>query len=345
LKSSLSSLYKGLPVIQLDNWNELSLDTLKKLEKTLPSDRSNANFQHWVNTIRVPKTVVIAAALNYGIATFTNFIVPLRKVYTGDVVLFVNADLPKNVVALCKKHAITTKALPTGSRLSVKGNRYIGYAEECAGYDLCFATDFRDVFFQSDLFANVPADVDLVLTKEHKHVKIGFKKGQPSCTPSMSGSCTCPYNSEWINTCWGNEFLASIAEETPICSGTIMGTPKGFEELKNIMLEEMERSSSTEGCSAQDQGHLNYIYYSNKFSVPIEMQSQGEGIVNTVGYITPRSSIVDHLNGEGLVTNYDQSVSAVVHQYDRFPELNVLVKRLSKYPWYHYIYNFLRHLW
>ena len=111
------------------------------------------------------------------------------------------------------------------------------------------------------------------------------------------------------------------------------------------MLEEMERSSYTEGCSAQDQGHLNYIYYSNKFSVPIEMQLQGEGIVNTVGYITPRCSIVDHLNGEGLVTNYDQSVSAVVHQYDRFPELNVLVKKLSNQSWYHYIYNFLRHLW
>jgi hypothetical protein len=53
LKSPLSSLYKDLPVIQLDNWNQLSLGMLKKKEKELPFDHNNAYmyFQHWKNLI------------------------------------------------------------------------------------------------------------------------------------------------------------------------------------------------------------------------------------------------------------------------------------------------------
>jgi hypothetical protein len=53
LKSPLSSLYKDLPVIQLDNWNQLSLGMLKKKEKELSFDHNNAYmyFQHWKNLL------------------------------------------------------------------------------------------------------------------------------------------------------------------------------------------------------------------------------------------------------------------------------------------------------
>ena len=54
LKSSISSLYEGLPVIQLNNWDELSLDMLKERSKSLPNDRTNAYFKHWENMIRSP---------------------------------------------------------------------------------------------------------------------------------------------------------------------------------------------------------------------------------------------------------------------------------------------------
>jgi uncharacterized protein (TIGR01627 family) len=97
--------------------------------------------------VSAKKTVIIAAAINYGVSEFKNFVSPLRKVYTGDVVIFVNSDLPESVIELCKQHNVFTRALPTGSRLGVKGNRYIGYSEVCNDYHWCFATDFRDVFF------------------------------------------------------------------------------------------------------------------------------------------------------------------------------------------------------
>jgi len=273
--------------------------------------------KRWTHAVqhlpRPSTTVVIAAALNYGITEFTNFVVPLRRVYDGYVVLFVNDDLPADVIVLCTSHNITTRPLPTGSRLGVKGNRYIGYSEVCRDYDWCFATDFRDVFFQADPFASPREGYDLVLAEEFASVTIK----------------TCPYNSKWIKTCWGEPFLVDIGDNTPICSGTIMGTPHGFEVLMTAMLSEMEATSQTKGCSARDQGHLNYLYFANKLSVPVLVEPRGTGIVNTIGYITPRSTIGDFLNPNGLVKNTDGSVSSVVHQYDRFPEMKALVVRLS----------------
>lgn len=260
-------------------------------------------------------TVVTAAALTYGITSFRQFILPLRRVYDGDVVLFVSDKLKRNVVELCAKYNISTRALPTGSRLGLKGNRYIGYAEVCADYHWCFATDFRDVFFQANPFATLPVGYDLVLAEEFSPVKIE----------------TCPFNREWIQTCFGTKFLREIGQNTPICSGTIMGTPRGFKTLMNGMLQALELTKDVRTCTSRDQGLLNYLYFANKLSVPVQVQPRGNGIVNTVGYITPRYTIRNYMHGSsGLVRNNDGTVSPVVHQYDRFPELKTLLSSLIK---------------
>lgn len=52
LKSNLSPLYDGLPVIQLDSWDELSLETLER--RTLSTVRNNAYFEHWRGVIQAP---------------------------------------------------------------------------------------------------------------------------------------------------------------------------------------------------------------------------------------------------------------------------------------------------
>ena len=94
--------------------------------------------------------------------------------------------------------------------------------------------------------------------------------------------------------------------------------------------------------------------------MPALAQPRGHGAVNTVGYgyisvstvgypvsaghacthacihtdfhtrryITPRESIGEHVNGQGLVVNTDGTVSPVVHQYDRFPQLEALAQCL-----------------
>lgn len=51
LKSPISTLYAGLPVIELNSWDELSLETLRTRSAALSSDRSNAYFEHWASHI------------------------------------------------------------------------------------------------------------------------------------------------------------------------------------------------------------------------------------------------------------------------------------------------------
>ena len=254
------------------------------------------------------KTVVIAAAIGYNLVTFTRFIVPLRRVYDGAVVLFVNANLPSDILALCSEHNIDTRALPKGSGTHVEGNRYVGYAEVCADYELCFATDFRDVFFQANPFVAVPSGADLILPEERANITIGGNR----------------FNRAWIQTCWGGAVLNKIGHHQVICSGTIMGTPRGFEELKKKMLSEEEKCA---GIIGQDQGRLNYLYYSQALSnVSVVAQPRGKGIVTTVGYLQKGDK--EYWIAKGRVMNDDGSESAVVHQYDRHPWLNPVLAEL-----------------
>ena len=52
LKSNLSSLYYGLPVIQLDSWEKLTVGLLQEITDELPNNISNAYFEHWERLIK-----------------------------------------------------------------------------------------------------------------------------------------------------------------------------------------------------------------------------------------------------------------------------------------------------
>lgn len=130
------------------------------------------------------------------------------------------------------------------SNLGVKGNRYAAYANTCADFKRCFATDFRDVYFQAHPFRDDQPGEDLLLQQEYVGQTIG----------------SCPYNSGWIKSCWGNDALDYMKRKHIICSGTIMGNAEGFELLRQQMQLEFSKSKAKgPSCTARDQGHLNYL--------------------------------------------------------------------------------------
>jgi hypothetical protein len=280
-------------------------------------------------------TVIMSTAINYGLAEFVKFVIPLRNVYHGDVVVFVNAGMSQELAMFCSQYHIKTRKLPASSEWQQDGmagetlqgedpfhltvRRHIGYSQVCAEerYRWCLATDFRDVFFQAHPFKLMPKGVDLVLSQEYASTQI---KG-------------CIKDSWWIKSCWGDHVLLELGKQTPICAGTIFGTPRGLEALVEAIMLEM-RKTLIEGCANTDQRTLNYLYFSGKLNVPTLVQPRGEGIVNTVGKLmtgTPDGlgcTICPYLDSSGLVSNTDGSISAVVHQYDRFPELKSFLEFL-----------------
>ena len=81
------------------------------------------------------------------------------------------------------------------------------------------------------------------------------------------------------------------------------------------------------GINGQDQGRLNYLYYSQALSnVSVVAQPRGKGIVNTVGM--KMKDLLDLWIAKGRVMNDDGSESAVVHQYDRHSVLEPLLAEL-----------------
>ena len=268
------------------------------------------------------RTVVMAAAVGYKLRDFQNFLLPLREVYTGAIVLF--GDIDSEALKLCKSLSVENRKLDKKNILGARADRYLVYAEVCAQYDLCLATDFRDVFFQSNPFDQaLPAGwgendgYQLILAQEFASMQIR----------------DCPYNRKWLESCWGSEWLQKVWNSGIICSGTIMGTSKGFSMLSELMLTELAKSQRKgSSCKARDQGHLNYLYLSGQLNDRnVFVEKQGTGIMNTVGYI-PAQDLHRHMNGDHFFINFDGSKSAVVHQYDRHSEfvqfLNTYVDRL-----------------
>lgn len=267
------------------------------------------------------RTLVMSTAFGYGVDIYQRFVVSLRVIaqYQGDVVLFVSNDARRNnpaVTVLCDQYNVTMRLLNVTdhfSRHGVRVARYVAYARECnsARYTVCFATDFRDVFFQRSPF------VDL-----HIHLPPG-KRMSIGAEDARKTIGNCKHNSRWIKTCWGNEFLHTISHETIICSGAILGIPWAFEKLRQHMVAEMMRTATDTTCTARDQGHLNYLIYTGRLDLlALYVEPQGTGTVNTVGYV--RNLL---RNTAGDVLNNDQSLSPVIHQFDRHPNL---VKHFSK---------------
>ena len=55
LKSPLSSLHKGLPIIELDSWSTLSLSLLREKSTNISSDRAKAFMGYWKEKLSTEK--------------------------------------------------------------------------------------------------------------------------------------------------------------------------------------------------------------------------------------------------------------------------------------------------
>jgi hypothetical protein len=207
--------------------------------------------------------VVITTAVSYTLHEWERFAVPLRRVYDGDVFVLVEEREKEVWEQAAAKYRLKTVLLalrekpPKGGEAqasektllhanAVKKARYEQYNRICASYDWCFATDFRDVFFQADPFARLPTGFDLALSEEWA----GYSLGK------------CQVNSEWLLGCFPHEFFNRVKKRPIICSGTILGTPAGFVALSEAMLAAYRSTQGKRGCFARDQGHLIYVVYS-----------------------------------------------------------------------------------
>jgi hypothetical protein len=153
----------------------------------------------------------MAAAFKYKLPSFARFLVPLRRVYAGRIVLLTDSQTATlDIVRLCHEHGAELQSVASDRNVHV--GRFALYAKVCnASYAWCFASDFRDVFFQANPFRVIPAlqpQAELLLSEEYPGVRIGEER----------------WNRGWVQSCFGHEGLKRIKTQQVICSGTIMGS-------------------------------------------------------------------------------------------------------------------------
>lgn len=254
------------------------------------------------------KDAVLASAYGYPPAVARNFLCSLRRTnFTGDIILFVSNQEQADTIKLMKTYDVIIHYLPDGDH---RAQGRIKQAQAChdGGYRYCLLTDFRDVFFQRNPFMHYPAEKDLVFAQENKHSgTIGDNE----------------WNKEWVAKCLDSRGKNStIWNRYVVCSGTIVGTPKGLIALAEAM-QTVQAALPTCHGGPLDQGLLNIILHWSETepnlvpsleAVRMQTQPQGNGIINTVGYALEGIQY----STEGKVLEADgKTVSAVIHQYDR----------------------------
>ena len=254
----------------------------------------------------IKKNLVIGAIVNYKWDKVKVFFGSyyLAKFENCDCIMFV-ANMPKNTIRKMKSCGVIVYPIPDKYiNIPIRSSRwkiYGDYLNDNPGkYNLVFTADIRDTFFQSDFFNFYNS------TKPFLGVAI------------EDGTLTEFYNKNWLINTYGEDLYKTMANERIICVGTIWGTPDKFGEFSKVMGEKL-CSEWSYRLNVINQAVGNYLIYHDKmFSDCLVRSYNVDGFAMTIGLKKREDIILDKnnniLNGNGLV-------GAVIHQYDRFPDL------------------------
>lgn len=162
-------------------------------------------------------------------------------------------------------------------------------------------TDVRDVIFQKDPTELASLIPDLAVGLE------GPTIGQ------------CETNSRWIRESYGDDVLETLSEAPVSCAGVTIGSYDAMRAYLTALVEQLILLP----CAAfwgPDQAAHNYLLHSGGLP-PTQNLENGTSAILT---LSPRSSF--EIDDRGMVLNADGSVPTIVHQFDRHPELESLIR-------------------
>ena len=173
-------------------------------------------------------------------------------------------------------------------------------------YNMVLTADVRDVIFQCDPFR--------LCDGSKPFLGVALEDGTIAEDPK--------YDAKWILDAYGNDIYQEIKDDTIICVGTVWGTSAEFMEYSRIMSDILLSEWSLR-LNVVEQAAGNYIIYHDKmFADELRPSTNYDGYVMTVG-LTDAKNL--HADSEGNVLNGRGELAAVVHQYDRKPEIMAMV--------------------
>ena len=198
-----------------------------------------------------------------------------------------------------------------------------------ARYSRILLIDVRDTYFQRSPFDDLPVTTDNGDGggRSGGILRLYEENATPSSAAANIGKSN--YNSRWIRGAYGQAMLSQMKERPVVCSGSTIGDAVAIEAYLRAMVAQFDTTGCKQvGC---DQGMHNYLYYSNSLNGvegigEVITYEQGEGVVNNLAAMRNSPLRQQDVLVDGNVVNWDNSISAVAHQYDRDKELERLIK-------------------
>jgi hypothetical protein len=165
-------------------------------------------------------------------------------------------------------------------------------------------TDVRDVLFQGDPFSRPLNGLEVAL--------------EPPCHTFARE----PFNRRWILDLAGPDQLIKMNGCVASCSGTVIGPRADMLHY----LREMSAAIGWRRCAMgpHDQAIHNLLLHTGRLP-KARVIPNGHGRILTMGGMSSYD-----MDTNGHVTNFDGSLPAVVHQYDRHPGLADVLHRVTR---------------
>ena len=279
--------------------------------------------------------VVMTTAWGYNERIYEVFLSSLRRTgYSGDVCIVAPPHHTRPAaLAVVQAHRATIVPelnLTIFQRPSVE--RFLHFAAICAGggYRRCLSTDFRDVFFQSDPFAQArtmgASMPDLIAPQERRIL-----------TESS--------NAYMLRKCAGPPVANELRNQSVLCSGVLLGSAEGFAFLAHSLVPISYRCPFDK---MSDQASLNWLLQQRPMFeqmrqawvegarqwrraailsrhraanqsrlLTVRMEPAGSGFTSTIGNFKDTWRQIHALMRDGVLLNDDGTPAPVVHQYER----------------------------
>jgi len=270
--------------------------------------------------------LVLGFAHGYDVEEVRPFIASLRSTgYSGDIVLLIAEAVSPRTSAFYQQSRV--EALPVSLSYPYSTNfvllpgveaadvasmaphlaRYLMYRMLLAArpnrYQKIFLSDVRDVVFQAQPFAAHLDQAEIVFCLEDAAWTID----------------SCAWNRGWILRQFGREVLKLCATAPISCSGTTYGTAQGIRKYLEAMVDRIVALRCVE--VGGDQGIHNVLLAECALAGTL-VASNESGLVMTLGHVQRDALEVDP---NGVVSDSTGRIPAIVHQYDRHPDLTRII--------------------
>ncbi|EFL52937.1 conserved hypothetical protein [Solidesulfovibrio fructosivorans JJ]] len=251
------------------------------------------------------RQAVLGAATGYALEQVLPFVVSLKKTgYAGRICLFV-WDMDQGALRVLERLGVELypcASQRTDKRYTVTGGRFFVFREFLLGQkdrlERLMLTDVRDVAFQRDPFTG--------LSETGAHC---FLEREDHCLGSET------FNADAMRRAYGEDALRELADRPISCVGVTAGDRDSMLAYLDALTDEL--AAMAEDFFGSDQAAHNRIVHAAGAAF-VRLHGSDTPHVLHMGLVPPGDVPLD---ARRAVCNSKGDVVAVLHQYDRHPEV------------------------